>query len=155
MNLRTVFLAASLVFTSFSPAQADDSNLQWDWRVEPGKLENGDEAVIVFSAVIPEGLILYSSDFSAELGPRPAKFVFDANDAVELRGPVAAVQSQRRKDKVFGTDYTYFAGRAEFRQKIRVLKDGANVTGQVVGQTCQEKDGFCELFKTPFSVRLN
>ena len=60
----------------------------------------GDEAEIVFSAAIPAGLILYSSDFTAELGPRPAKFVVDSNQKIELRGPVTAVQSQRRKDKL-------------------------------------------------------
>lgn len=153
MNLRTLLLAGSLALASL--ARADDSGLDWQWRIEPGTAKSGDEAELVFSAAIPDGLILYSSDFEAELGPRPAKIIFDASDAIELRGPVTAVQSQRRKDKVFGTDYTYFANRAEFRQKIRTLKRGANVTGLIVGQTCQEKDGFCTLFKEPFSIRLN
>lgn len=155
MNLRNLLLAGSLALASFTAASADETGLQWQWRIEPSTVKAGDQAEIVFSAAIPEGLILYSSDFTAELGPRPAKFVFEANDAVELQGPVTAVQSQRRKDKVFGTEYTYFANRAEFRQKVRVLKGGANVTGRIDGQTCQEQDGVCLLFKEPFSVRLN
>lgn len=155
MNLRPLVLAGSLALAMLSSALADETGLQWQWRVEPGKVNAGDEAEIVFSAAIPEGQILYSSDFAAELGPRPAKFVFEANDSVELQGSVSAVQSQRRKDKVFGTEYTYFANRAEFRQKVRVLKDGASVTGRIDGQTCQEKDGVCILFKEPFSIRLN
>ena len=129
--------------------------MQWQWRVEPSNVKPGDDAEIIFSAAIPAGLILYSSDFATELGPRPAKFVFDSNERIELRGPVTAVQSQRRKDKVFGSENTYFADRVEFRQRIRVLKDGASVTGRIDGQTCQEKDGICELFKTPFAIRLN
>ncbi|HEY0686114.1 MAG TPA: protein-disulfide reductase DsbD domain-containing protein [Steroidobacter sp.] len=155
MSLRTLLLAGSLAVATLSNAYADETGLQWQWRVEPNTIKAGDEAEIVFSAAIPEGLILYSSDFAAELGPRPAKFVFEANDAVELQGSISAVQSQRRKDKVFGTEYTYFANRAEFRQKVRVLKTGANVTGRIDGQTCQERDGVCALFKEPFSVRLN
>ena len=152
MHLRTSLLAGMLALAS--PVLADPSAAQWQWRVEPGAVQPGDEAEIVFSATIPAGLILYSSDFSAELGPRPARFEFDDNDAIELRGPIAAVQSQRRKDKVFGTEYTYFAERAEFRQKVLVLQDGTQITGLIVGQTCQEKDGFCELFKQPFSIPL-
>jgi thiol:disulfide interchange protein DsbD len=155
MNLRNLLLAGSLALAASPAASAEESDLQWHWRIEPSAVKAGDEAEIVFSAAIPAGLILYSSDFAAELGPRPAKFSFDANDAVELKGPVEAVQSQRRKDKIFGTEYTYFANRAEFRQKVRVLKDGANVTGRIDGQTCQEQDGVCLLFKEPFSVRLN
>jgi hypothetical protein len=68
---------------------------------------------------------------------------------------VTAVQSLRRKDKVFGTEYTYFANRAALRQNVRLLKSGANLTGRIDGQTCQERDGVCLLFKEPFSVRLN
>lgn len=155
MNLRQLLLAGSLALGALSSAWASDTDLQWQWRVEPSTVKAGDEAEIVFSAEIPEGLILYSSDFDAELGPRPAKFVFEANDAVELQGPVTAVQSKRRKDKAFGTEYTYFANRAEFRQKVRVLKAGTDVAGHINGQTCQEKDGVCVLFKEQFSVRLN
>jgi thiol:disulfide interchange protein DsbD len=155
VNLRNVFLAGLIAAISLSAATADETGLQWEWRTEPRTVKPGDEAEIVFSAAIPDGLILYSSDFAAELGPRPAKFVFEANDAVELTGPITAVQSQRRKDKVFGTEYSYFEKRAEFRQKVRVLKSGANLTGRIDGQTCQEQDGVCLLFKEPFAVRLN
>jgi hypothetical protein len=155
MKLRQLLVAGSLALGTLSSAWAGDTDLQWQWRVEPSAVKAGDEAEIVFSADIPEGLILYSSDFDAELGPRPAQFVFESNDSVELQGPVTAIQSQRRKDKAFGTEYTYFAERAEFRQKVRVLKAGSDVTGRINGQVCQEKDGVCLLFKEQFSVRLN
>jgi hypothetical protein len=155
MKLRNLLLGSLLSLASLSAASADDTGLQWQWRTEPSTARAGDDVEIIFSAAIPDGLILYSSDFAAELGPRPAKFVFEASDAVELQGSVTAVQSLRRKDKVFGTEYTYFEKRAEFRQKVRVLKSGANLTGRIDGQTCQERDGVCLLFKEPFSVRLN
>jgi hypothetical protein len=80
---------------------------------------------------------------------------FDENDAIELTGPVQAVRSQPGRDKTFDTEYTYFAGRAELVQKARLLKDGARVTGQIEGQTCQLKDGLCTLFKERFTVDLD
>lgn len=153
MSLRTLFLAAAAMVAAV--VHADEPSLQWQWRVEPSNAQPGDVAELVFSAAIPEGFILYSSDFSSELGPRPAKFTFESSDVIELKGPIKAVQSQRRKDKTFGTEYSYFATRAEFRQKIRVLKSGASIAGRIDGQTCQERDGLCLLFKEPFSIRLN
>lgn len=155
LNLRALILIAASVLSSASAAAADDASLHWQWRVEPSSVKPGEEAELVFSASIPEGFILYSSDFVAELGPRPAKFKFDSSDVIELLGPVKAVQSQRRKDKTFGSEYSYFASHAEFRQKVRVLKNGTDITGTINGQTCQEKDGLCLLIKEPFAIRLN
>lgn len=154
MSLRA-FLLATIVAIAASTAVAQDVPLQWQWRVEPSTAKPGDAAELVFSATIPAGFILYSSDFVAEIGPRPAKFTFDNSDAIELQGPITAVQSQRRKDKTFGSEYSYFEHRAEFRQKIRVLKTGTRVSGRINGQTCQERDGLCFLFKESFAIPLN
>jgi hypothetical protein len=154
MSLKSLALAFALTLAA-TGAHADDPDLQWQWRVEPKNAPAGQDAEIVFSATIPAGFILYSSDFKAELGPRPAKFTFEPNDAIELQGSVRAVGAQRRTHKTFGTEYTYFAERAEFRQKIRVLKAGAEISGRIDAQTCQEKDGLCALVKQPFVVRLN
>jgi hypothetical protein len=154
MSFRSLALGIALsVAAAF--AHASDPDLRWQWHVEPQHAQPGDEAEIVFSAAIPAGFILYSSDFQVPLGPRPAKFIFESSDAVELHGPIRAVNSQRRTDKTFGTEYTYFAERAEFRQKVRILKTGSEVSGRIDGQTCQEKDGLCALFKQPFVIRLN
>jgi len=148
--------AAIIALLALAPlTRADDAEVKWQWRVEPAQPTVGGEAQLVFSADLPAGYILYASDFKAELGPRPARITFDANDTVEVQGPLAAVKSQRRTDKTFGTEYSYFAERAEFRQTIRVLKPGATVSGRIDAQTCQEKDGLCTLLKEPFAIRLN
>lgn len=147
------FIGSLVLLASACVAQADDG-IAWKWRVEPAAAKPGEDATLIFSADIPAGSILYSSDFKAELGPRPAKFVFEPSDSVALEGPVEAVQAQRKKDKTFGMEYSYFAGRAEFRQKVRVLKPGAMLSGRIDAQTCQEKDGLCLLLKEPFAVRF-
>jgi hypothetical protein len=132
---------------------ADD--VLWQFRVEPATAKAGDQVELIFSANIPAGSILYSSDFKLELGPRPAKFTFDSNDAVELTGPVEAVHPQRKQDKTFGGEYSYFAKRAEFRQKVRVVQTGATVTGRIDAQSCEEQTGVCFLVKKPFAIQLN
>jgi hypothetical protein len=130
------------------------SELHWTVSAVPREAKAGDEIELHFVADIPEGVIVYSSDFTAALGPRPARFSFDANDAIELTEGVRAVQSKRRSDKTFGTEYSYFVGRAEFVQKARLLKDSAHVQGRIKGQTCREKDGVCTLFEEPFTIEL-
>lgn len=150
MALRTLTSIALLALT-FS-AHADD--LVWQFRVEPATAKPGDQAELVFTAEIPSGSILYSSDFKTELGPRPAKFTFDPNEAVALKGPVKAIKAQRRKDKSFGGEYTYFAEHAEFRQKIQVLQPGTTVKGRIDAQSCEEKTGLCLLLKKPFEIHL-
>ena len=131
----------------------EEPAVKWQWQlVRPANA--GDAAEIVFTADIPAGWILYSSDFTAELGPRPAKFSFDANDQVALIGAIEAVKPLRRTDKTFGTEYSYFEKHAQFRQKVKVGAAGTGISGHIAGQTCQEKDGLCSLYRQSFSLSL-
>ncbi len=131
----------------------DDEALSWTLSVVPATAKAGEEVELVFAAEIAQGWILYGSDFEAELGPRPAKFCFVKSAEVELLGPVRAVGTLRRTDKTWKTEYSYFEKRAEFRQKARLLKDAAAITGRIDGQTCYETTGLCALFRKPFSLQ--
>jgi hypothetical protein len=136
----------------FDPAE--DEALAWKLSVVPVDAKAGEEVELVFAAAVAEGWIVYASDFEAELGPRPARFTFEKSAEVELIGPVRAVNSLRRTDKTWNTEYSYFEKRAEFRQKARLLKDAATVTGRIDGQTCYETTGLCALFRKPFRLQV-
>lgn len=129
-------------------------DLRWSVTAVPRQANAGGQLELHFVLDIPDGIIVYSSDFAAALGPRPARFTFEPNDGVALNGPVQAIRPQRRTDRTFGTEYSYFAGRAEFVQKVRLLKTGTVLRGRINGQTCQEKDGVCTLFEEPFAIQL-
>jgi hypothetical protein len=133
-------------------AQSDGQTLRWHVAIVPAQAKPGDEVEIVFRADIGSGWILYSSDFELEIGPRPAKFSFDANPALSLVGPVQAIGSKRKKDATFGSEYTYFASHAEFRQKAKVLAPLKSVSGKINAQTCFEASGVCELFRENFNA---
>ena len=157
--MRTWVLVAALAAFSGSPLAAESpastAGLKWSWHIAPSAQSGArDEVDLIFIADIAPGWILYSSDFTADLGPRPATFTFSTGDAVALVGPIEAVGSQKAKDRTWGTQYAYFAGRAEFRQKIRLSRDVASVDARVEGQTCHEADGLCELFKESLSVKV-
>lgn len=157
MSMRAAFAVFALLVLGTSGLHADVASapeLHWTTSVLPQAANTGDEVELRFIAEIPDGTIVYSSDFAAPLGPRPARFTFEANDAIELVGGVQAVRSQRRKDQTFGTEYSYFAERAEFVQKARLLRDDATLKGRVNGQTCDEKSGVCTLFEERFTIEL-
>jgi len=148
-RLRTSAFAVLAFLPLTSGAQVPD--LRWEYSVTSSA---AGEAEIIFTAAIPDGWILYSSDFKAELGPRAARFKFEPNDAVQVVGEIEAVKSSRRTDKNFGIEYAYFTKRAEFRQRVRIASGAASVSGQINGQTCQEVDGLCTLFKQPFQIQM-
>lgn len=150
------FLAAfALLGLGASAAGAQEQMLRWTVAVLPEGAKPGTEVEVVFTADIAKGWILYSSDFELEIGPRPAKFTFDAASGLELLGPVQAVGSKRKKDAALGTEYTYFSGRAEFRQKARLASGAESVAGRIDGQTCFEESGLCELFSEKFAAKLS
>ena len=161
-------LAAGSVVASHATAAADGispppvagaqvpggQTLRWHVAVVPTQAKPGDVVEVVFTADIASGWILYSSDFNVEIGPRPAKFTFDANPALELVGPIHAVKAQWKKDNTFNTEYSYFARQAEFRQKARLVSPLGEVSGRIAGQTCFEESGLCELFQEKFKASL-
>jgi len=157
MNAFRTTLFAGLALISGAVGWAADAGgqtLRWHVEVVPAQAKPGDEIELVFTADIGAGWILYSSDFNVEIGPRPAKFTFDANPSLSLVGPIQAIHAQRKTDHNFGTEYSYFASRAEFRQKARVTAPLESITGRIDGQTCFEESGLCELFREKFSASL-
>ena len=107
---------------------------QWTWLATRSSSGAGDLLDIAFHADLPAGWILYSSDFTADLGPRPASFKFEESSSYAPLGPVRAAHSRHRVDKTWGTTYTYFEKAAEFHQTIRLLTVTDRIAGHIDGQ---------------------
>lgn len=145
--------AETPVTTSSSPPQ--DAALRWTVQVKPEHPQPGDVVELVFTADIAPGWILYSSDFSADIGPRPARFSFEPTAGLDLIEGVRAIKALRRRDKTWNTPYSYFEHHAEFRQKAKVTAPVKTIAGRIEGQTCFEESGLCELFRKAFTASLN
>ena len=158
MQRRTLFAAmavtaATLAFAGFAHAQERDL-LDWSWTAEPVNSAGPQRTYrLEFEARIAEGFIIYGSDFAAELGPRPTRLRFDQPD-VKAEGPLVSLNTQRRTDKVFKTEYTYFDGKAHLAQTVVVPSGASRLTGTIQGQTCDETDGTCALFSRKFDIDL-
>ena len=153
LTLLTFGLVAATVLAD-TPESASNEPLRWHVAVQPSGARVGQSVELVFTADIATGWILYSSDFNVDIGPRPARFTFEPAPGLQLVGKVAAVKSLRRKDRTWRTEYSYFSGRAEFRQKAKLVAPLKSIDGHIDGQTCFEESGLCELFHQKFSAPL-
>lgn len=103
---------------------------------------------------IAGGYIVYGSDFKAELGPNPTRLRFDASQPVTTIDALQSSGTRKGHDKELKVDYTYFEKQALLTQVVTVAPNATKIVGTVVGQTCHEADGTCELFRSRFEVPL-
>lgn len=156
--MRPLFVSALLVLTSFVlHAQISLSNIgnqtatnnkvkqhaTWKYKIYPSEAVVGQEVELVLTAEIEDGWYLYSSDFDANLGPIVTAINFKKNDSFQAIGSLKAIKPKRKFDDIWGGEVSYFTEKAEFRQKIKVLKVNPKIAGTVEYQTCTIKDGAC------------
>lgn len=136
-----------------SPAASasETAPVQWTFALaRPAAI--GEEVDLIITARIAPDWIVYSSDFKADLGPQPTRLVLGASDTFQPIGDLTSVSPKRKKDPTWDTEFGYFEQRAEFRQRIKVLKPALALTGQIRGQLCNEHNGTCTLFDHPFKL---
>ena len=110
---------------------------------------------VVFTADIASGWILYSSDFAVEIGPRPAKFTFDANPSLALLGPVNApgIAAEKRITRSERSTPTS-PGVLNFGRRHGCSRHSRAVSGRIDGQTCFEESGLCELVSRELRAKV-
>lgn len=133
-----IFLAASAqVFGQFK------TTTNWTFDASKTEVKTGDEIELIFKVKIIPDWYLYSSDIDPDVGPMVTEAVYEANESFEVIGKLVPVDAKEKYDEIWGTDVTYFEGKGEFRQKIRVLKKDLDIRGSLTFQTCTDIDGQC------------
>lgn len=154
MNFRYLIVLGLLLLTvpqAFSQEAAD--LVKWNVRFSTPNAQAGQEVTLVFSATIQDEWKLYSSDFSSDIGPLPTEFNFDKAASYALVGSVQAINPRKTVDPAWDKPYTYFAKKAEFRQRIKPLSTPYTVKGTIRGLLCSSKNGVCIPFSEPFAVK--
>ncbi|GLU53424.1 protein-disulfide reductase DsbD domain-containing protein [Dyadobacter frigoris] len=146
--LITIFVFVS----TFALGQKDKDISRWKVTVSNTTAIPGQELELIFSADINENWKLYSSDFKGDIGPLPTKFGFEKNEAYKLVGEITPVKPKKTIDPTWDVAYTYFTEKAEFRQKIKLVKKDYIVKGTIKGLLCSSKDGICVPFEESFQV---
>jgi thiol:disulfide interchange protein DsbD len=123
------------------------------WTYEPSKKEAkaGEQIDLVFTATVDKDWYLYSSDFDPDLGPQVTTFTFKPNDTYQLVGKVKAVNPKKKYSETFDGDYTYFVGKGEFRQTVKILKANPRIEGTSEYQVCTDVTGQCIPFEDDFA----
>ncbi len=143
----------SLIACSTSSQILQPARWQVAWSEDEVKV--GDEIDLIFTVDIDKDWYLYSSDFDPDLGPMVTEFTFEPNDGYELVGDIKPIGAKEKYDELWEGNYTYFIGKAEFRQTVKVLGENLNkVTGSYSYQVCTDVDGRCIPFDDEFSLAM-
>ncbi|MDX5482662.1 MAG: thioredoxin family protein [Hymenobacteraceae bacterium] len=123
----------------------------WSYDASKKQVAVGEEVELIFNVRIDKDWYLYSSDFDPDLGPMVTEFTFQKHPSYELVGKIVPVKPKKKYDDLWGGEYTYFVGTAQFRQKIRVLQPNLLVKGNYEYQVCTDVDGRCIPFDDEFA----
>ncbi len=115
----------------------------WSYDATKTEVQIGDEIELIFKANIINDWYLYSSDIGEDVGPLPTEITFEENDSFEKIGGLIPINAKKKYDNIWEAEVTYFTSKAEFRQRIKVLKKGLDIQGELSFQTCTDVTGQC------------
>ncbi len=113
----------------------------------------GETIDVVFTVRINPGWHVFSSDQDPNVGPLPMVVSFKKNATFALVGGLKPVGKPIQKhDEIFDGPVRFFQGKAEFRQKVKILKTNPVLTGEISGQACTDADGQCVPLNEDFAI---
>lgn len=122
----------------------------WQLSVSKTEVKIGEEIELIFKTKIDKDWYMYSSDFSEDVGPVVALFEFKKNASYQTVGKIKPVGSHKHFDEVFGGEVSTFEGKAEFRQKVKILKENPVIEVAAEYQQCSQVTGQCILYDDDF-----
>lgn len=146
----TLFVLAFIFSFNISQSQVLKTTT-WDFSTSKTEVKVGETVELIFKPEIIKEWYLYSSDFDPNLGPTVTTFNFEPNSTYELVGKVKAINPKKKYDDIWGGEYTYFVGKGEFRQKVKILKENPKIPVTINYQTCTDKDGKCIPYDEEFT----
>ncbi|MEI6124221.1 MAG: cytochrome c biogenesis protein CcdA [Bacteroidota bacterium] len=108
-----------------------------NWTFSSNKTSDT-EAVLLFTAKIDKGWHLYSQSVPTD-GPVPTTFTIEKNKGVQLVGKIAEPKGITENDPVLNMVLKFFANKAVFTQKIKLVTDKpTTVKGSVNFMCCND-----------------
>lgn len=118
----------------------------WELKTSKPEVKVGEEVELIFTSKIQKDWYMYSSDFSEDIGPVVARFDFVKDPSYALVGKIKPIGAHKKFDEVFEGEVSTFTGKAEFRQKVKILKPNPKIKVEVEFQECSQVTGMCVLF---------
>jgi hypothetical protein len=138
------FILSLAVLTVSAQFQKKEEPTKWQTKLSKTEVKKGEIIELIFTADIIDGWYLYSSDFDKDLGPVVATFNFTPDASYELVGEINPIGAKSKTDNdIWMGTYTYFTRKAEFRQKVKILKDNPAIKIKLNAQACSDESGKC------------
>ncbi|WP_460543689.1 protein-disulfide reductase DsbD family protein [Echinicola sediminis] len=150
LQLTLVFLLISL--SAFSQIIQPP---KWQMTVSKDNPSVGEEVTLIFKAEIPQNWYIYSNDFDPDLGPMLTELSLEASSGLEKIGNLEPVSPKRKMDEIWEGEVSYFTGKAEFRQKVKITDEQAKVSGVMSYQMCSDITGQCVPYDEDFNKTIN
>lgn len=125
------------------------------WKLSASKstVKVGEELELIMTSKIQKDWYMYSSDFSEDVGPVVARIEFAKDPSYQLVGKIKPVGSHKHFDDVFGGEVSTFVGKAEFRQRVKILAPNPKIKATIEFQECSQITGMCVLFEDDFDFK--
>jgi thiol:disulfide interchange protein len=136
-------LAIILIFCSLSTFGQIREPAVWTYEASKVEVQIGDEIELIFKVKLEDTWHLYSADLDPEIGPLPTVFEYIKDPSYELIGEIVQKGIHTEYDSLWEADITYFSDKAEFRQRVKILSDKINISGEYEYQVCTTVDGIC------------
>ena len=117
--------------------------IRWSFALSKNEVKQGDIVEIIMKAEINSDWYLYSSDFSAELGPTVSSITFTENGSYKTIGALKAIGAKEKYDSLWEGKIKYFVKTGEFRQKVKILTTTPMIKAILSYQVCSDKEGKC------------
>lgn len=141
------------IFTIQTTNAQIQNHATWTSRFSTNEVKTGETVDIIFTSTIDRGWYLYSTDIDPDLGPMITTFTFEPSPTYELVGKIKPVNPKKKFDEIWQGDITYFVGKGEFIQTVRILKENPVIKVSAEYQTCTEIDGLCVLGNADFDLK--
>jgi len=136
-------LVAGLLLSATTFAQLIKDPATWSVSVPKQPTHVGDVVEIRIQAALTSNWHIYSNDLNPDIGPLPTTFAFTPNDGYQLVGKVVPVGVEEVYEDAWKAKIRQFSGRAQFVQKVKLLKPNATFSGTVEYMACSSIDGTC------------
>ncbi len=151
MNRMTAAFGAAFLLLSHLALAQIQRHATWTHSFSKKEVKVGETVDLVFKATIDPGWYMYSSDFDADLGPMLTEITLTPNASFEKVGKLKPIKPKKKFEEVWQGDVTYFEGKGEFHQTVRILQENPTIKAAATYQTCSNVTGLCVLGNNDFT----
>lgn len=144
ITIHAILLLGFLPFLGIAQIQQKPT---WELKTSKTEVKVGEELELIMTSKIQKDWYMYSSDFSDTVGPVVARFDFIKDPSYKLIGGLKPVGNHKHFDETFEGTVSTFVGKAEFRQKVVILKPNPVIKAAIEFQECSQITGMCVLFE--------